>query len=59
MNLPFTDGRSRPLRRLGWSFDRFLSWLYIRRLYGPRCPDYGEYCPACQQWREHDEVFND
>lgn len=40
------------------AIDRFISWLYIHRLYGPRCPDYAEGCPYCEKWREHDELFN-
>lgn len=37
--------------------DRFISWLYIRRLWGPRCSEYDPDCPVCEHWREHDEVF--
>lgn len=38
--------------------DRLISWLYIRRLWGPRCGDYEPTCCVCQHWREHDEIFN-
>lgn len=44
---------------IAWHFDRFLSWLYLRRLWGPRCPDYLQGCPGCEHWREHDETFNE
>jgi len=40
-------------------FNRFLSWLYIRRLYGSRCPGFAEHCPCCQQWQLHDEIFGE
>lgn len=39
-------------------FDHFLSWLYIRRLYGPRCPEYADGCYCCEKWKDHDEIFN-
>jgi hypothetical protein len=38
--------------------DRFISWLYIRRILGARCPDYCEGCYCCEAWREHDELFD-
>lgn len=38
-------------------FDRFLSWLYIRRIWGPRCPDINAECRVCQRWQEHDDLF--
>jgi len=47
---------SRQERVMSW-FDRFLSWLYIRRLWGPRCSDYQEGCACCEHWKEHDEVI--
>ena len=39
-------------------FDHFLSWLYITRLWGDRCPDYDELCACCEKWKEHDWLFN-
>lgn len=39
-------------------FDRFLSWLYITRMYGERCHDFDPDCHTCQHWLEHDEIFN-
>lgn len=39
-------------------FDHFLSWLYIRRLYGSRCETYCVECHCCKQWKFHDELFN-
>ena len=38
--------------------DRFISWLYTRKWYGPRCPEHETGCPCCDKWREHDELFN-
>ncbi len=38
--------------------DRLLSWLYIRRMYGSRCPDYSVECFCCEAWYEHDELFS-
>lgn len=40
-------------------FDRFLSWFYIYKIWGPRCPDFEPGCLCCQRWKEHGEVFND
>jgi Uma2 family endonuclease len=40
-------------------FEHFLSWLYIRQLWGPRCDGFEPDCFVCQKWREHDEVFNE
>lgn len=37
-------------------FDIFVSWLYTRRLYGERCPDYDEHCHCCKAWQEHGEL---
>ena len=38
--------------------DRFISWLYTRRVWGPRCDEDQLGCPCCDKWREHDELFN-
>lgn len=38
--------------------DHLLSWLYVRRIYGTRCPDYDADCYCCKAWREHDELFS-
>lgn len=46
------------VRALSRHFDHFLSWLYTRRLYGQRCPDFAEHCPCCEAWQAHDEIFN-
>ena len=40
-----------------WHFQRALSRLYIRELWGPRCVDYDKHCQTCQRWREHDDIF--
>jgi hypothetical protein len=45
-------------RRINFKFDHFVSWYATRRLYGPRCIEFAKYCPCCQQWKEHDEIFN-
>lgn len=39
-------------------FDRMISWIYVRRLYGSRCPDYDEWCWCCRQWKNHDDLFD-
>lgn len=41
---------------LSTRIDCLVSWHYIRRLWGPRCPGHPD-CPVCEQWREHDELF--
>jgi len=38
-------------------FDRLLSWLYVTRIYGVRCPDHDADCHCCKAWKEHDELF--
>lgn len=40
------------------TFDHLISWLYTRRLFGFRCPDYDKECACCAAWRFHDELFN-
>ena len=37
--------------------DRLISWLYTRRLFGPRCSDYKSGCACCEAWEFHDELF--
>jgi len=37
--------------------DRFISWLYIRRIWGYRCAEYSPGCPCCEQWAWHDWMF--
>jgi hypothetical protein len=39
-------------------FDRLISWLYTRRIWGPRCSEYEPGCPCCERWRQHDDLFN-
>jgi len=41
---------------MNW-FDRLISWVYIHRLYGERCPDYDADCHCCKAWKEYDELF--
>lgn len=43
--------------RLRHLTDRFISWLYIRRLWGPRCDGFEPDCHVCRQWADHDELF--
>lgn len=39
--------------------DRFISWIYTRRIWGVRCSVIDEECMCCQKWIEHDELFNE
>ena len=39
--------------------ERFISWLYTRKIWGPRCGEYEPECICCQKWAIHDEIFND
>ncbi len=39
-------------------FDRLISWVYVTRIYGSRCPDYDDGCHCCIAWAEHDELFS-
>jgi len=38
--------------------ERFISWYYIRAIWGNRCPDVEPECIVCAKWIEHDELFN-
>lgn len=38
--------------------DRFISWLYTRRIFGKRCVDYDPGCACCEAWATHDWLFN-
>jgi hypothetical protein len=40
-------------------FDRFISWVYTRRIFGPRCADYEQGCPVCDAWNFHDDLFGE
>jgi hypothetical protein len=35
--------------------DRFLSYVYTRRFFGPRCPEFEAGCPCCDAWKVHDD----
>ena len=37
--------------------DNFISWLYTKTIWGPRCPDYDPDCVCCRQWGIHDDLF--
>ena len=37
--------------------DRFTSWLYTRKIWGPRCPDTDMDCHTCSAWVTHDNLF--
>lgn len=50
--------RKEAVRALVEKFDHFVSWLYTRRLYGPRCDEFADRCPVCEAWQFHDEAFN-
>lgn len=39
--------------------DRLISWLYTRRIWGARCPDFDPDCYTCRRWAEHDDMFGD
>jgi len=39
--------------------DRFISWLYTRRIWGSRCIDYDPGCPCCEAWATHDWLMNE
>jgi len=43
---------------MGEALNRFLSWLYINRVWGPRCSDYEPGCACCVHWAEHDWLFH-
>ena len=38
--------------------DHLISYVYTRRLFGPRCEEHMDGCPVCDAWRTHDEIFN-
>lgn len=37
--------------------DRIISYVYTRRLFGPRCKEHMDGCPCCDAWRTHDDIF--
>ena len=39
--------------------DRFISWIYTRKIFGPRCDEYSQGCPVCDAWKFHDDVFGE
>ena len=36
--------------------DKLISWIYTRKLFGPRCPDTVEGCATCDAWLKHDDI---
>jgi hypothetical protein len=45
--------------RIPCMFDRVISWLYTRKIWGPRCSEFEPECPCCDRWKQHDELFNE
>jgi hypothetical protein len=39
--------------------DKFISWLYTRKIFGVRCSDFEDGCCVCSAWETHDELFNE
>lgn len=39
--------------------DHILSYVYTRRMFGPRCEEYLKGCPVCDAWHFHDDCFSD
>lgn len=39
--------------------DRFISWLYTRRIWGKRCNEYDPDCPSCEAWATHDWIMHE
>ena len=39
--------------------DRFISWVYTRKMWGQRCIDYDPGCPCCEAWATHDWLMNE
>ena len=37
--------------------DRFISWLYIWKIWGSRCSEFEPTCIICKEWARHDWVF--
>lgn len=37
--------------------DRVISYVYTRRLFGPRCEEDLPGCACCDAWRTHDDIF--
>jgi hypothetical protein len=38
--------------------DKYISWLYVRLIWGKRCKDFELGCVICRKWAEHDYLFN-
>lgn len=49
------------LRRIKWwllgKVDRVVTWMYVHRIYGPKCPDFNEDCHTCRMWKEYEERY--
>jgi len=41
---------------MSW-IDCLISYIYIRKIWGPRCQDFDRACLTCQKWQEHDQIF--
>lgn len=39
--------------------DRLLSWLYTRKVWGPRCSERETGCACCDAWATHDWLFRE
>lgn len=39
--------------------DHLVSYVYTRRMFGPRCPEHLDGCAVCDAWRFHDDCFSD
>ena len=37
--------------------DHLVSYVYTRRLFGPRCEEHLDGCAVCDAWRFHDDCF--
>ena len=41
------------------AIDKFISWAYTYRIWGPRCSEIEPTCINCEKWDIHDELFNE
>ena len=39
-------------------FDKWIHWLAVWRVWGPRCSEFELTCATCRHWAEHDWLFD-
>ena len=40
-------------------FDKVLSWVYTRKIWGIKCDEFEPECCVCKAWRTHEDLFDE